>query len=563
MARNRQLANLPDAITTDTSNNVGIGGSPSGTYKFEVTGTSYHSAASTFGSTATATAFIPSGATVPTNGMYLSAANTLNFATNTTNRITISSLGSVGINGTPTVFSTNVYFDVIGNNTTQGGIIQTKTSNGSIIGSFYADSIGLNIRTETAHPILFTLGGTERMRILQTNGNVGIGESSPASKLSIGGVQGSTIGSNVALLVGNSGAAGTVGNMIQIGLHYNPAGATPASIIGAVFTSTAGFTKSDIFFATRDVTTDTAPTEKMRITSAGNVGIGTTSPTSGSSFNRFLEINGGSVNSALCLSGLNVAGQATIGYDSGNLYIEALGNATGTNNNILFSTTSVNSSFTRIERMRITSGGEVLIGGTTNTYSNKAIIEFATANILSLKRTSVKEYGFQISSGGDLIIRDYTGAADRLTITSGGTYLMGTAAGSPYNYNVTYNPRTAGLGQGGDFGYITSTRESKGNIETIQNIDFINQLNPVSFNYRKKDSDNKEFINELYEDVYYGFIADEVEILDKNLVFYDDLEDGSKKLSGVHYNSMIALLTKAIQEQQAQIEELKKIVATK
>ena len=38
MARNRQLANLPDAITTDTSNNVGIGGSPSGTYKFEVTG---------------------------------------------------------------------------------------------------------------------------------------------------------------------------------------------------------------------------------------------------------------------------------------------------------------------------------------------------------------------------------------------------------------------------------------------------------------------------------------------------------------------------------------------
>jgi hypothetical protein len=115
------------------------------------------------------------------------------------------------------------------------------------------------------------------MRIT-SGGNVGIGETSPASKLSIGGVQGSTIGSNVALLVGNNGAAGTVGNMIQIGLHYNPAGATPASVIGAVFTSTAGYTKSDIFFATRDVTTDTAPTERMRITSGGNVGIGTTSP---------------------------------------------------------------------------------------------------------------------------------------------------------------------------------------------------------------------------------------------------------------------------------------------
>ena len=47
-----------------------------------------------FSSTATATAFIPSGATIPTNGMYLSAANTLNFATNTTNRLSISSSGA-------------------------------------------------------------------------------------------------------------------------------------------------------------------------------------------------------------------------------------------------------------------------------------------------------------------------------------------------------------------------------------------------------------------------------------------------------------------------------------
>ena len=54
----------------------------------------------TFSSTATATAFIPSGATVPTNGMYLSAANTLNFATNTTNRLTITSAGPVGIGTT-------------------------------------------------------------------------------------------------------------------------------------------------------------------------------------------------------------------------------------------------------------------------------------------------------------------------------------------------------------------------------------------------------------------------------------------------------------------------------
>ena len=52
----------------------------------------------TFSSTATASAFIPSGATVPTNGMYLSAANTLAFATNSAVRLTITT-GSATLSG--------------------------------------------------------------------------------------------------------------------------------------------------------------------------------------------------------------------------------------------------------------------------------------------------------------------------------------------------------------------------------------------------------------------------------------------------------------------------------
>jgi len=51
--------------------------------------------AATILSSVTATAFIPSGATVPTNGMYLSAANTLNFATASTERILITSTGNI------------------------------------------------------------------------------------------------------------------------------------------------------------------------------------------------------------------------------------------------------------------------------------------------------------------------------------------------------------------------------------------------------------------------------------------------------------------------------------
>ena len=49
---------------------------------------------------ATAKAFIPSGTTAPTNGLYLPATNSLGFATNSTSRLTINSTGVVTISAT-------------------------------------------------------------------------------------------------------------------------------------------------------------------------------------------------------------------------------------------------------------------------------------------------------------------------------------------------------------------------------------------------------------------------------------------------------------------------------
>jgi len=80
--------NSGQRLTIDYQGNVGIA-TMSPAYTLDVTGTGR------FTDALTASAFIPSGATVPTNGMYLSAANTLNFSTNTTNRLSISSLGTV------------------------------------------------------------------------------------------------------------------------------------------------------------------------------------------------------------------------------------------------------------------------------------------------------------------------------------------------------------------------------------------------------------------------------------------------------------------------------------
>jgi hypothetical protein len=53
----------------------------------------------------TGSAFIPSGSSVPSNGMYLSAANTLNWSTATTLRMTLSSAGALTVVGEITAFS--------------------------------------------------------------------------------------------------------------------------------------------------------------------------------------------------------------------------------------------------------------------------------------------------------------------------------------------------------------------------------------------------------------------------------------------------------------------------
>ena len=75
----------------------------------------------TVGGSATATRFIPSGSTVATNGMYLQAANTLGFSTNSTEAIRIDSSQQVGIGGTPSA-GQNLFLakNITGATTAQG-----------------------------------------------------------------------------------------------------------------------------------------------------------------------------------------------------------------------------------------------------------------------------------------------------------------------------------------------------------------------------------------------------------------------------------------------------------
>jgi hypothetical protein len=127
-----------------------------------------------FSSTATATAFIPSGSSVPTNGMYLSAANTLNFATNTTNRLTISSTGAA-------IFSSNVLVNATSSTygAASGYNLGVKGTSGQAFISIARtgqnlDSQGIIFGLDTAVgqltmidnlPLTFGTNNAERMRI--------------------------------------------------------------------------------------------------------------------------------------------------------------------------------------------------------------------------------------------------------------------------------------------------------------------------------------------------------------------------------------------------------------
>ena len=96
----------------------------------------------------------------------------------------------------------------------------------------------------------------------------------------------------------------------------------------------------------------------------------------------------------------------------------------------------------------------------------------------------------------------------------------------------------------------SSDRRFKKNISTVSGaLEKLSKLNPVNYNWRKDEFQNKGFNDKKQ----WGFVAQEVEKVMPELVGAD--EDDYLTLN---YNGFVPLLTKAMQEQQTEIDKQQK-----
>ena len=241
-----------------------------------------------------------------------------------------------------TASDTGVTFTLDGNKTSNGGISSIVFSNnGDSVGMIRSNRASAN---DAADMLFYTqaTGGanSERMRI-DSSGNVGIGTSAPSEKLEVHGTEAS---GGVEILLVNEGDGGI--------------STTPYTSIKSLLNSvrdggeirfgrdsnygSAGTADSNLQFYTA---LDSTNTERMRIDSSGNVGIGTTSPTA------MLELF--KAGTTQIKNAYSSTKYSLFGRTGGNYYWSAYEGGA----NLIFSTSASDNATT--EAMRIDSSGHV------------------------------------------------------------------------------------------------------------------------------------------------------------------------------------------------------------
>ena len=167
----------------------------------------------------------------------------------------------------------------------QGGEWSINGNSGTVAGTNF-------LGTTDAIDFVLKTSGTERLRVLSA-GNIGINETAPSTKLHVT-LNSSTASTMPVILQNNGGSTNPGGTEVVLRLSPSSSETIRGADIAALNT---GANAIDMKFLTCN---NNIPTEKVRITSLGNVGIGTATPTeylhisSNTAPFVLLESNGGS-----------------------------------------------------------------------------------------------------------------------------------------------------------------------------------------------------------------------------------------------------------------------------
>ena len=380
--------------------------------------------------------------------------NSLAFATSGTQRLVIDSSGNIGINETspgqrlvvggdmrigfttPTDAARSLVFD--SNRSSAAATLTNITFNwnSTAVSQIRAIAGADTTNKDDGELAFFTSAANsilERLRI-DSSGRVGIGTSSPSNNLDIlsttsGATVNARVGSTATSGVNNANLIINNGGTGNATLRFDYESSTNRASIGVPQSTQA------LFFTT-------AGSERVRIDSSGNVGIGLTSPT------EFVDIR--KDQNAFTWAQIQNQNSSSGAYAGiqfgahGNTWGIANGSSAANSNSLIFVTDAGGSNS---EKMRIDSSGRLMLGTTTPGVGDAD--EFTVAgsgnigitirsgssssgNIFFSDTTSgTGEYdGYIQYRHGDRALRFATQATERMRIDSSGRLLIGATSGT-------------------------------------------------------------------------------------------------------------------------------------
>lgn len=288
----------------------------------------------------------------------------------------------------------------------------------------FAMTILLGLPDRTPAQSQWTTNGNN---INNTNtGNVGIGTASPTDKLEVVGTKSAIAGDTGQLVIrdSSSSVSADMGGQIAFGFKYNGANfANPAIITGAKESSTNANWSGYLAFST--ATHGTSNTEKMRITSSGNVGIGATVFDAWAATFKVLGLN---TNNGFTIAAGNTSGNA--------LHITDRAYFNGTNWIYSASSTPVSNYY----QGEGTHNFRVAPGGTAGN-------SFTWTNALAINNSGNVGIG-TVNPGGKLQVGDGTGFITLRVADSTGVIAVGSQGGVMRMQTDGTNIRFLNIGDG-------------------------------------------------------------------------------------------------------------------